>query len=220
MVPSGELAPGFWRQLRGEFLIPEEEAFFNTGTLGASPRVVLQAVIDHMTHVDRDIAHWDYHPEHEQFLTGYSGENWLREKLALLINATERSELALTPSATVGMRISALNGSSDASSNWPTGCAAAWPGFPESRSPRHRARDLFRRQRCGGSRGWTARFSRRSCGDAPGCGFAVKAPWGSVSVATSIIWKRTSTALSRWRRLSPGSRRSSRRPEVQPHGMP
>ncbi|MFW6079133.1 MAG: aminotransferase class V-fold PLP-dependent enzyme, partial [Gemmatimonadota bacterium] len=89
-------------ELRRSFLIPEDEAFFNTGTLGSSPRAVLDAVVDHMTHVDRDIAHWDYYPDREQYFTGYFREDWLREKIAGLINA-ELDEIALTQNATYGM---------------------------------------------------------------------------------------------------------------------
>ena len=53
--PPGPLPRAFWQELRQEFLIPDDEAFFNTGTLGSSPRVVLDTVVDHMTHVERDI---------------------------------------------------------------------------------------------------------------------------------------------------------------------
>jgi selenocysteine lyase/cysteine desulfurase len=99
---EGPLPLEFWHDLRKEFLIPPDEAFFNTGTLGASPRIVREAVIDHMNHVDRDIAHWDYKADHEQYFTGYAQELWVREKLARLINA-EASEVALTQNATFGM---------------------------------------------------------------------------------------------------------------------
>ena len=99
---DGPLPLEFWHDLRKEFLIPPDEAFFNTGTLGSSPRIVRDAVIDHMNHVDRDIAHWDYKPDHEQYFTGYAQELWVREKLARLINA-EPADVALTQNATFGM---------------------------------------------------------------------------------------------------------------------
>jgi isopenicillin-N epimerase len=102
-APAGGVVDvGFWQDLRAEFLIPRDEAFFNTGTLGASPRVVLNAVIEHMTHVDRDIAHWDYKAGHENYFTGYYPEEQVRGKLAGLINA-EVDEIALTQNATFGM---------------------------------------------------------------------------------------------------------------------
>jgi len=100
--PEGSLPRAFWQDLRGQFLIPPDEEFFNTGTLGSQPRVVLDAVIDHMTHVVRDIAHWDYHPDHEQYFTGYNPETRVREKLASLIGA-DTDEVALTQNATMGM---------------------------------------------------------------------------------------------------------------------
>ena len=92
----------YWRTLRREFLIPADEAFFNTGTLGSSPRVVLQTVIDHMTQVEGTIAHWDYKAEHPDYFSGYRPETDLRSKLAALIGATA-DEVALTQNATVGM---------------------------------------------------------------------------------------------------------------------
>ena len=101
--PASDVLPEeFWAELRTQFLIPRDEAFFNTGTLGSSPRVVLDAVIAHMTHVDRDIAHWDYKAGHEQYFTGYNPEEPVRAKLATLINA-EPAEVALTQNATFGM---------------------------------------------------------------------------------------------------------------------
>jgi selenocysteine lyase/cysteine desulfurase len=101
-VPAGALEQEFWRDLRREFLIPADEAFFNTGTLGSQPREVLDAVVDHMTHVVRDIAHWDYRPGNEQYFTGYNPETRVREKLAALIGA-DTDEVALTQNATMGM---------------------------------------------------------------------------------------------------------------------
>ena len=102
-LPAADGA-AFWEELRGEFLVPRDEAFFNAGTLGATPRAVLQAVIDHMTHVERDLAHWDYHPEHEQLYTGYYPELGVREKLARVIGAGA-DEVALTANATMGMNL-------------------------------------------------------------------------------------------------------------------
>lgn len=102
VVPDGELGPEFWRALRGDFLLPADEAFFNTGTLGASPRVVVETVTEHMTHVNRDVAHWDYRAGNEEYITGYFQEDWLREKIAAAVHA-DYDEIALTPNATVAM---------------------------------------------------------------------------------------------------------------------
>lgn len=92
----------FWRNLRKQFLIPENETFFNTATLGASPRIVLETVTGHMREIERTLAHWDYRPEHPDWFSGYRPETSLREKLAALIHA-EGEEVALVQNATLGM---------------------------------------------------------------------------------------------------------------------
>jgi selenocysteine lyase/cysteine desulfurase len=106
--PRGQWPPAvfqddesYWRALRREFTIPQNEAFFNTGTLGSSPRIVQQAVIDHMNMVDAAIAHWDYKPEHPDYFTGYRPELELRGRLAALVGASA-DEIALTQNATAG----------------------------------------------------------------------------------------------------------------------
>jgi selenocysteine lyase/cysteine desulfurase len=96
----------FWRALRRDFTIPDGEAFFNTGTLGASPRAVQEAVIAHLRQVDATIAHWDYRPEHPDYFTGYRPELPLREKLAALVGA-DADEIALTQNATMGANLMA-----------------------------------------------------------------------------------------------------------------
>jgi selenocysteine lyase/cysteine desulfurase len=41
----------FWRFVRGQFLIPPDRIYLNNGTLGPSPRVVVDAVIEHTRRV-------------------------------------------------------------------------------------------------------------------------------------------------------------------------
>lgn len=97
--PQGE---AYWRVLRKEFLIPEDEVFCNTATLGASPRVVVERVTRHIEEIERTLAHWDYRPEHPDWFSGYRPEVPLREKLGKLIHASA-DEIALIQNATVGM---------------------------------------------------------------------------------------------------------------------
>jgi isopenicillin-N epimerase len=103
-MPSQIRATGeaFWRELRKEFTLNRDETFFNTGTLGASPKAVQQAVIDHMQHVDRDIARWDYYAEHENYFTGYYAELGYRGQVAGVIGA-QAKDVALCQNATFGM---------------------------------------------------------------------------------------------------------------------
>lgn len=91
----------YWRALRREFTIPADEAFFNTGTLGSSPRVVQDAVIDHQRWKDATIAHWDYRPDHPDYFAGYRPEVELRAKLAALVGC-DPDEIAVTQNATFG----------------------------------------------------------------------------------------------------------------------
>lgn len=94
--------PHYWRWIRQQFLIPSDEAFFNTATLGACPRQVLDAVTEDMRSVEQTLAHWDYRPENPDWFSGYRPFLELREKLAQLIHA-KGDEIALTQNATMGM---------------------------------------------------------------------------------------------------------------------
>jgi len=92
----------FWSALREQFVIPAGETFFNTCTLGAMPRPVLDAVTQHLRTSQATLAHWDYRPEKPDWFSGYRPELELRRKLAAAINA-DAEEVALTQNATFGM---------------------------------------------------------------------------------------------------------------------
>jgi len=92
----------YWAHLRWQFLIPEDQAYFNTGTLGASPRVVIDAVADHVRYVEESLALWDYSPDKPERLAGYRPERGLRQKLADYIHA-DLDEVGLTVNATMAM---------------------------------------------------------------------------------------------------------------------
>ena len=94
--------PAFWERVREQFTIPPGEAFFNTGTIGAMPRPVLERVIEDMRTLQATVAHWDYTPRTPNWISGYSPELPLREKLARLVNA-DPLEIAVTQNATFGM---------------------------------------------------------------------------------------------------------------------
>jgi selenocysteine lyase/cysteine desulfurase len=97
----------YWAKLRKQFYLRDDEVFFNTATLGASPRVVVDAVTDNIRGLSSTIAEWDYKPDRPNWFTGYHAENPIRGKLAALINA-EPGELALIQNATMGMNFIAL----------------------------------------------------------------------------------------------------------------
>lgn len=92
----------YWTHLRWQFLIPEDQAYFNTGTLGASPRAVVDAVADHLRYVEESLALWDYSTDRPERLAGYRPERGLRQKLADYIHA-DLDEVGLTVNATMAM---------------------------------------------------------------------------------------------------------------------
>jgi len=92
----------FWAAIRQQFTIPAHETFFNTCTLGAMPRAVQDAVIEHFRGSAVTMAHWDYRPENPDWFAGYRPQLELRGKLAALIHA-DAEEVAVTQNATLGM---------------------------------------------------------------------------------------------------------------------
>ncbi len=93
--------PNYWRWIRKQFLLPADEGYFNSGTLGARPRQVTDAVIKHMLEVEKKIAHYDY-KNGLQYIAGYDDQIELRRKIGILINADWR-EVAILQNSTMGL---------------------------------------------------------------------------------------------------------------------
>jgi selenocysteine lyase/cysteine desulfurase len=94
--------PDYWGWIRKQFSMPPDEAYFNTGTLGACPRQVIDAVVDSMLAMEKTIAHYDYRAEHPEYIAGYRPQDALRQKAGSLLNAGG-AEIALTQNATMGI---------------------------------------------------------------------------------------------------------------------
>jgi len=94
--------PDFWHKLRTQFPMPPDEAYCNTGTLGAPPTRVLNSMIEHMTKHAVEIAHCDWSDGGINLLSGYFPYIDLRSKIGKLINADYKN-IALTQNATMGM---------------------------------------------------------------------------------------------------------------------
>lgn len=94
--------PEFWKGVKQQFPMPMDEAYFNTGTMGAQPSVVLEKVIESMRFNAINIAKTDYQGNGPLLLSGYEAYVELRKKIATLINCTYQ-EIALTQNATYGM---------------------------------------------------------------------------------------------------------------------
>lgn len=89
-------------EARQHFLIPAGVAYCNTGTLGASPREVVDAVAKGTEQLERDLAAWPYETADGEPLTGYQQLTNVRATVGSLITATA-DEIALTQNATMGM---------------------------------------------------------------------------------------------------------------------
>ncbi len=89
--------PAYWSKVRDQFMLSRDKAFFNTGTIGAMPRVVFEKTVEHLRKMATDIADWDY--SGADWISGYSDVPAIRGKAARLLNC-ETKELALTENVT------------------------------------------------------------------------------------------------------------------------
>ncbi len=94
--------PEYWKLIRKMFPLPEDEVYFNTGTLGIQPTMVLNSVLNDMRQNMATAAQCDYAGNGPLLLSGYNEELQIRTKLAKLINA-DTQEISLTQNATMSM---------------------------------------------------------------------------------------------------------------------
>lgn len=85
----------YWTELRKQFLIPEDEVYLNSGTVGSSPAPVLRAIFDGYYETEK-MAQSD--PE-DYPIWGYESRNEFRDPLAAFVGCN-RDELALLRNAT------------------------------------------------------------------------------------------------------------------------
>ena len=108
-LPVGPFAPApddpdakVFAEARKHFLFPESVTYCNTGTLGASPREVVDAMNQGLTRLEHDLPDWPYFVPDGEPLTGYQQLADARALAGSLIGATA-DEIALTMNATMGM---------------------------------------------------------------------------------------------------------------------
>lgn len=87
---------------RAQFLIPPGIAYCNTGTLGASPREVVDALTDGIRRLETDLAAWPYEKPEGEPLTGYQPLLDVRGAVGRFVNAPA-ADIALTQNATMGI---------------------------------------------------------------------------------------------------------------------
>jgi isopenicillin-N epimerase len=95
--------PGYWKQVRDQFTLSKDSVFFNPGTVGAMPKVVVQKMIDHLQYVASNVADWAYVDDNkEEFISGYNNLMGIRAKVGQLING-DPAGIAMTDNVTNGM---------------------------------------------------------------------------------------------------------------------
>ena len=99
-LPSPD-SPQYWDKVRDQFLLARDNVFFNNGTIGAMPRVVVDRVVDHLQRLATSVAEWDYVGDNNNWISGYGPLPDIRGKVARLLNADE-NEIALTENVTSG----------------------------------------------------------------------------------------------------------------------
>ncbi len=103
LQPSGAPADAaVFARLRGDFAFPRDVTYCNTGTLGAMPREVLEAMVGGLRSTEALLPDWPYFQADGEPLTGYQPLLAARSAAARFLGA-EADEVALTQNATMGM---------------------------------------------------------------------------------------------------------------------
>ena len=89
--------PAYWNKVRDQFLLARDKVFFNNGTIGAMPKVVVDRTVQHLMKMATDLADWDY--KGPDWIAGYSDVPAIRAKAAHLLNASVK-EVAFTENVT------------------------------------------------------------------------------------------------------------------------
>ncbi len=102
-LPSADLfsrdQDAYWSAIRKQFLIPPDTVYLNNGTVGSSPRPVLQAIFDGYLETEK-MSQED--PE-DYPIWGYAAWNQFRDPLAAFVGAS-RDEIAMLRNATEANR--------------------------------------------------------------------------------------------------------------------
>lgn len=101
--PPPPAGSGSWDDVRNQFLLDKDSVFFNPGTVGAMPKVVVERMTAHLQNLAKNVAQWAYKDDNaEQYISGYNNLLPLRTKVARLLNA-DAADIAMTDNVTNGM---------------------------------------------------------------------------------------------------------------------
>jgi selenocysteine lyase/cysteine desulfurase len=95
--------PNYWQSVRDQFMLAKDKVFFNCGTIGVMPKIVVDKMVEHTRYLATNVADWAYKDDNkEQFISGYNNLIPIRTKVAKLLNC-EVGEIAITDNVTHGM---------------------------------------------------------------------------------------------------------------------
>ena len=95
--------PAYWKKVRDQFSLSSDKVFFNTGTVGVMPRIVVDKMTEHVRYIAAHVADWAYKDDNkEEFISGYNNLMGIRTKVAKLINC-DAQEIAMTDNVTNGI---------------------------------------------------------------------------------------------------------------------
>ncbi|MBL7871884.1 MAG: aminotransferase class V-fold PLP-dependent enzyme [Cyclobacteriaceae bacterium] len=95
--------PQYWTKIRSQFMLSKDNVFFNPGTVGVMPRVVVDKMTEHVRYLASHVADWAYKDDNkEEFISGYNNLLGIRTKVGKLINANT-GEIAMIDNVTNGI---------------------------------------------------------------------------------------------------------------------
>lgn len=101
-VPAGADDAAVFAAARERFPFPPSVTYCNTGTLGASPRDVTDAMVQGLQRLEAELPDWPYFQSDGEPLTGYQELREDRAAVGALVNAPAE-EIAFTQNATMAM---------------------------------------------------------------------------------------------------------------------
>jgi len=95
--------PAYWNKVRGQFMLAKDKVFFNPGTVGVMPKVVVDKMVEHVRYLAENVADWAYKDDNkEEFISGYNNLMGIRTSVGKLINA-DPMDIAMTDNVTNGI---------------------------------------------------------------------------------------------------------------------
>ena len=104
-ITPAEFEPGeaeLFARLRADLHFAPDVVYCNTGTLGATPRGVMAAMVNRLQSTETSLPDWPYFQADGEPLTGYQPLLDARRRIGQLLGASPE-EIAITQNATMGM---------------------------------------------------------------------------------------------------------------------